>query len=309
VFVVRKRILVLHFDICFFALYAQKRRRDPVIIFFMSLRLRFQVQCAAKMFFISVFRTEDFFSRNSIKTRPNLSRRILYQNMQKNQSNNYLFYSNSCKHSRDLIRFMQSKGILDLVKLICVDTIERSKIPKYVQSVPLLNLAGEQRPLIGKAAFAWAERITNSSIPGSPGDSRECAFEPRNRVPQVQLQKPANFDASQQVQQQVQPQQSQPQEIEAWRESEWSSSTISDSYSFITDCPGGVCRNFESLQNQTPLPPTSSLPASQEPPARPSRNMNVTFSDRGTPSNDSSEKNSQEIAKRLEAMKMQREMY
>ena len=212
------------------------------------------------------------------------------------------------------MKFMQSKGILQHVKLICVDTIDHSKIPKYVQSVPLLNIAGQTRPLVGKAAFEWAERVTNSSAPiasNGQGGARECAFEPRNRVPQG-MQQHSRQDVHQNAGQGTAAAQESPleqmQEIEAWRESEWSSSTISDSYSFITECPGGICRNFESLQNTTTM---SSAPVSTtvDPPARPSRNMNVTFTDRGAPSNDSTQKNSEELSKRLETMKMQRELF
>lgn len=66
-----------------------------------------------------------------------------------------LFYSNRCGHSRQFLQELQPLGVASSVHKICIDTTPRERIPSSVRSVPTLILAGQMTPLVGDQAFGW----------------------------------------------------------------------------------------------------------------------------------------------------------
>jgi hypothetical protein len=69
----------------------------------------------------------------------------------------YLFYSNRCAHSKELIQELYKNGIYDMFEKVCVDTLK--VIPKGITSVPTMIVARYPRPLVGKECFAWLNGI------------------------------------------------------------------------------------------------------------------------------------------------------
>ena len=218
----------------------------------------------------------------------------------------YLFYSNSCKHCRDLMQGLRGTAVLSTMKLICVDRIDHEKLPNYVKSVPTLKLGANV--LVGEVVFRWCNQAikkqsNTKEIPASSSSSsqnRTCALPPK-----------ASGGGTQEG-----------GEIEGWRDNEWGSGSLTDSYSFIGDCPDGLCRNFQLLDELEPPVASPAVTASPNSPAlyqqrgnlpystAPSvdqKEKKVQFMDRGAPAD--SQRDNEDFAQRLESLKMQRELF
>jgi glutaredoxin len=202
-------------------------------------------------------------------------------------SNIYLFYSNACVHCVELQKTLKEVGILNQVKHICVDKVDHKKLPKFVKSVPTLLFKDTNQVIVGEKIFQWIETQFGAvSKPSSQKllnaeSSRSCGLP--NNTSSSSFQKPE-------------------ENIEAWRETEWGNGTISDSYSFIGDCPNGICRNFASID----LDQFSSLGGGGGGVTKP-----VNFLDRPGALNNSCGENDDNLQicnQRLQKMKMEREI-
>ena len=68
---------------------------------------------------------------------------------------NVCYYSRVCPLSRDLVKMMDSYGILNKFVLKCIDDMDPRKIPQQLTTVPTLLIAGIDKPLVAKEAVKW----------------------------------------------------------------------------------------------------------------------------------------------------------
>jgi hypothetical protein len=207
----------------------------------------------------------------------------------------YLFYSNACVHCIELLKVVKELGILNRFKLICVDKVDHSKLPKFVKSVPTMFFKESNQVMTGENIFQlldkqYGTRSEQIGSGGGGGSNRTCNLGSRNDTNLNSIPDKEDNDI-----------------IEAWIETEWGNRSFSDSYSFLSDCPGGVCRNFaliDDMSNSAPYP-SSSKPTAVH---HIQGGGKVDFLDRthGTCSNDD---NLQVCNERLQQMKMEREKF
>lgn len=76
---------------------------------------------------------------------------------------NRLYYSNGCSHSKTFItQLKRNQGLYDSFEFINIDTRQnRINLPKYVTSVPTIDIQGMNRPLSGESAFFWLQTECN----------------------------------------------------------------------------------------------------------------------------------------------------
>ena len=85
------------------------------------------------------------------------------------------FYSNYCQHCKKITNLLKSSKIQHSIKPICVDTSEvRSKIPKYVKSVPCLILGQSNQILVGKEIIDWIQFQEKASPMNNAGDFQKA---------------------------------------------------------------------------------------------------------------------------------------
>jgi hypothetical protein len=70
-------------------------------------------------------------------------------------SNNILFYSLECKHSKLILQKLQDENMINDFKLIDIKKIK--VLPKIITSVPTIIAKDINRPLVGIHAFNWIE--------------------------------------------------------------------------------------------------------------------------------------------------------
>ena len=93
-------------------------------------------------------------------------------------SQNVLFYSNRCAHSKELISELYKAGLIEVFNKICVDN--NMNIPRGISSVPTMIVSHYPRPLKGNECFMWVQGIkqqqaaqnviqSGNIMPGSSG--------------------------------------------------------------------------------------------------------------------------------------------
>ena len=75
---------------------------------------------------------------------------------------NTLFYSKHCKHCKDFILKLKSRGLLDLfTKKICIEDPRtgrmRRNLPPFLKEVPTILVDDYDQPLSSDMAFKWIE--------------------------------------------------------------------------------------------------------------------------------------------------------
>lgn len=237
---------------------------------------------------------KSFIARISIYHSIFSSYKIEKQIEMSNNSNTYLFYSNACVHCIELLKVIKDLGILNKLKLICVDKVDHSKLPKFVKSVPTMFFKESNQVMTGESIFQWLNkqygtRSEQGNVNSTSGN-RTCNLGSRNDTKMNSVPDKEDNDI-----------------IEAWIETEWGNNSFSDSYSFLSDCPGGVCRNFALIDDMTN---SSAIPSYSKPTAAHhiQGGGNFDFLDRsqGKCSNDD---NLQVCNDRLQQMKMEREKF
>jgi len=73
-------------------------------------------------------------------------------------SNNFLFYSNYCQHSKRLLEQINKSGIQNTLNMCCIDD-PNINLPPFVQSVPTLYLSNERKILVDDSLFVWLNNI------------------------------------------------------------------------------------------------------------------------------------------------------
>ena len=74
----------------------------------------------------------------------------------------YLFYSERCPNSKQIIETLKALNKAGLYKFILVDTLPRDKIPAFLKKVPTLYIAETKEVIIGKDIYGFIAKPTNS---------------------------------------------------------------------------------------------------------------------------------------------------
>ena len=101
----------------------------------------------------------------------------------------YLFYSERCPHSKQIIETLKGLNKTGLYKFVLVESLARNQIPAFLKKVPTLYV------LIGKDIFGYISKPTNSrkelptkganGVPtgaGASGDVSAWGFEGAGRL-------------------------------------------------------------------------------------------------------------------------------
>jgi hypothetical protein len=83
----------------------------------------------------------------------------------------YLFYSERCPNSKQVIETLKALNKTSLYKFILVETIPRNQIPAFLKSVPTLYNPETKDVVIGKDIYGYIAKPTNSrkEIPQKEG--------------------------------------------------------------------------------------------------------------------------------------------
>jgi hypothetical protein len=83
----------------------------------------------------------------------------------------YLFYSERCPNSKQVIETLKALNKTGLYKFILVETIPRNQIPPFLKSVPTLYNAETKDVVVGKDIYGYIAKPTNSrkEIPQKEG--------------------------------------------------------------------------------------------------------------------------------------------
>lgn len=83
----------------------------------------------------------------------------------------YLFYSERCPNSKQVIETLKALNKTGLYKFILVETIPRNQIPAFLKSVPTLYNPETKDVVVGKDIYGYIAKPTNSrkEIPQKEG--------------------------------------------------------------------------------------------------------------------------------------------
>jgi len=86
-------------------------------------------------------------------------------------SQSYLFYSERCPNSKQILETLKALNKISLYKLIQVETIPRAQIPPFLKSVPTLYNNETKDVVVGKDIYGYIAKPTNSrkEIPQKEG--------------------------------------------------------------------------------------------------------------------------------------------
>jgi hypothetical protein len=74
----------------------------------------------------------------------------------------YLFYSERCPNSKQIIETLKALNKAGLYKFVLVDTLPRDKIPEFLKKVPTLYVPETKDVIIGKDIYGFIAKPTNS---------------------------------------------------------------------------------------------------------------------------------------------------
>ena len=74
----------------------------------------------------------------------------------------FLFYSERCPNSKQVIETLKALNKISLYKLVAVETIPRAQIPQFLTSVPTLYHPETKDVVVGKAIYGYIAKPTNS---------------------------------------------------------------------------------------------------------------------------------------------------
>lgn len=83
----------------------------------------------------------------------------------------YLFYSERCPNSKQVIETLKALNKTGLYKFILVDTLARNQIPAFLKAVPTLYNPETKDVIVGKDIYGYIAKPTNSrkEIPQKEG--------------------------------------------------------------------------------------------------------------------------------------------
>ena len=74
----------------------------------------------------------------------------------------YLFYSDRCPNSNQVIETLKALNKAGLYKFVKVETIPRDKIPAFLKKVPTLFVPDTQEAIVGKDIYGFIAKPTNA---------------------------------------------------------------------------------------------------------------------------------------------------
>jgi glutaredoxin-related protein len=74
----------------------------------------------------------------------------------------YLFYSERCPHSKQIIETLKALNKAGLYKFILVESLARDKIPSFLKKVPTLYNPESKEVIVGKDIFGYIAKPTNA---------------------------------------------------------------------------------------------------------------------------------------------------
>ena len=82
----------------------------------------------------------------------------------------YLFYSEKCPHSKQIIETLKALNKSSLYKFILVESLPRNQIPPFLKKVPTLYNPESKEVVVGKDIFGYIAKPTNSrkELPTAP---------------------------------------------------------------------------------------------------------------------------------------------
>ena len=74
----------------------------------------------------------------------------------------YLFYSEKCPHSKQIIETLKALNKSGLYKFILVESLARNQIPAFLKKVPTLYNPESKEVVVGKDIFGYIAKPTNA---------------------------------------------------------------------------------------------------------------------------------------------------
>jgi len=74
----------------------------------------------------------------------------------------YLFYSERCPHSKQIIETLKGLNKSGLYKFILVESLPRNQIPSFLKKVPTLYVPDTKDVLVGQDIYGFIAKPTNS---------------------------------------------------------------------------------------------------------------------------------------------------
>ena len=74
----------------------------------------------------------------------------------------YLFYSEKCPHSKQIIETLKALNKSSLYKFILVESLPRNQIPPFLKKVPTLYNPESKEVVVGKDIFGYIAKPTNA---------------------------------------------------------------------------------------------------------------------------------------------------
>jgi hypothetical protein len=74
----------------------------------------------------------------------------------------YLFYSERCPHSKQIIETLKGLNKSGLYKFILVESLPRNQIPSFLKKVPTLYIPDTKDVLIGQDIYGYIAKPTNA---------------------------------------------------------------------------------------------------------------------------------------------------
>lgn len=83
----------------------------------------------------------------------------------------YLFYSERCPNSKQVIETLKALNKAGLYKFILVESIPRNQIPAFLKAVPTLYIPDTKDVIVGKDIYGYIAKPTNArkEIPAKEG--------------------------------------------------------------------------------------------------------------------------------------------
>jgi hypothetical protein len=74
----------------------------------------------------------------------------------------YLFYSERCPHSKQIIETLKALNKSGLYKFVLVESLARNQVPEFLKKVPTLYVPDSKEVVVGKDIFGYISKPTNS---------------------------------------------------------------------------------------------------------------------------------------------------
>jgi hypothetical protein len=74
----------------------------------------------------------------------------------------YLFYSERCAHSKQIIETLKGLNKAGLYKFILVESLPRNQIPSFLKKVPTLYIPDTKEVLVGQEIYGYIAKPTNA---------------------------------------------------------------------------------------------------------------------------------------------------